>query len=103
MERVLWLYALPYDPLCPVVCFDERPCFLIGQEVAPLNARPGQVAKEHDAYTKNGSACLLAAIEPLPGTRLVQVRSQRTKQEYALFLRALAARYPGAEKIRLVQ
>ena len=103
MERVLWLYALPYDLAYPVVCFDERPCFLIGEEVAPLNAKPGQVAKEHYAYTKNGSACLLAAIEPLTGQRLVQVRSQRTKREYALFLQALAARYPHAEKIRLVQ
>ena len=103
MERVLWLYSLPYDPLYPVVCFDERPCFLIGEEVAPLNAKPGQVAREHYAYTKNGSACLLAAIEPLTGQRLVQVRSQRTKREYALFLQALATRYPHAEKIRLVQ
>ena len=103
MERVLWLYALPYDPLYPVGCFDERPCFLIGEEVAPLDAKPGQVAKEHYAYTKNGSCCLLAAIEPLTGQRLVQVQPQRTKREYALFLAALAARYPAAEKIRLVQ
>ena len=103
MERLLWLYALPYDPLHPVVCFDERPCFLIGEEVAPLDAKPGQVARQHYAYTKNGSACLLAAIEPLTGKRLVQVRPQRTKREYALFLKELAARYPAATKIRLVQ
>ena len=103
MERVLWLYSLPYDPAYPVVCFDERPCFLIGEEVAPLNAKPGQVAREHYAYTKNGSACLLAAIEPLTGRRLVHVQTQRTKREYALFLQALAADYPAAEKIRLVQ
>ena len=103
MERVLWLYALPYDPAYPVVCFDERPCFLIGEEVAPLNAKPGQIAREHYAYTKNGSACLLAALEPLTGKRLVHVQAQRTKREYALFLQALAASYPAAEKIRLVQ
>ena len=103
MERLLWLYALPFDPAYPVVCFDERPCFLIGEEVAPLDAKPGQVARQHYAYTKNGSACLLAAIEPKTGKRLVQVRAQRTKREYALFLRELAARYPAAKKIRLVQ
>ena len=103
MERVLWLYALPYDPAYPVVCFDERPCFLIGEEVAPLNAKPGQVAREHYAYTKNGSCCLLAAIEPKTGARLARLYPQRTKREYALFLAALAARYPTAEKIRLVQ
>ena len=26
MEEVLDLYEEPYDPLLPVVCFDERPC-----------------------------------------------------------------------------
>ena len=103
MERLLWLYALPYDPLYPVVCFDERPCFLIGESVAPLDAKPGQVAKEHYTYTKNGSCALLAAIEPKTGARLAQLHAQRTKREYALFLQALAARYPHAEKIRLVQ
>ena len=58
MERVLWLYAQPHDAAFPVVCFDERPCFLIGEELAPLNAKPGQVAREHYAYTKKGSGCL---------------------------------------------
>ncbi|MBV8705699.1 MAG: hypothetical protein JO028_00825 [Acidobacteriaceae bacterium] len=49
MEQILWLYAQPYDPLYPVVCFDERPCFLIGEEVAPLALQSGQVRKEHYA------------------------------------------------------
>ena len=103
MERVLWLYAQPHDAAFPVVCFDERPCFLIGEELAPLNAKPGQVAREHYAYTKKGSCCLLAAVEPKTGARLAQVHARRTKREYALFLQALAARYPQAKKIRLVQ
>ena len=79
------------------------PAFSSALEVAPLNAKPGQVAREHSAYAKNGSACLLVAIEPLTGKRLVQVRAQRTKREYALFLKELAARYPTATKVRLVQ
>ena len=103
MERVLWVYARPYDAAYPVGCFDERPCFLIGEEVAPLNAKPGRVARQHYAYTKHGSCCLLAAIEPKTGARLARLFPQRTKREYALFLRELAARYPAAEKIRLVQ
>ena len=96
MEQLLWLYNKPYDPRFPVICFDERPCFLIGEVMAPLNHKPGKTLREHYAYTKNGSCCLLAAIEPLTGTRLGQVHHQRTKREYALFLKALAARYPHA-------
>ena len=103
MEQILWLYAQPYDPRYPVVCFDERPCFLLAEAVAPLPLASGQVRKEHYAYVKHGSCALLAAIEPLTGQRCVQVRAQRTKKEYALFLKELAALFPKALKIRLVQ
>jgi transposase len=103
MEQLLWLYALPYDASEPVVCFDERPCFLIGETVEPITMQSGQVRKEHYAYEKNGSCALLAAIEPLTGERFAQVHSQRTKREYALFCQTLAARYPEAKKIHLVQ
>jgi hypothetical protein len=102
MEQILWLYALPYDPLYPVVCFDERPCFLIGDTVEPLAMQSGQVRKEHYAYAKLGSCALLAAIEPLTGNRLAQVHDQRTKKEFTLFCLALAAAYPQAKEIRLV-
>ena len=103
MEQILWLYALPYDPQYPVICFDERPCFLIGDRVDPLALQTGKVRKEHYAYEKLGSCALLAAIEPLTGQRVAQVHVRRTKREYALFCQALAAAYPEAIKIRLVQ
>ena len=103
MEQLLWLYALPYDPQYPVICFDERPCFLIGDRVEPLALQTGKVRKEHYAYEKLGSCALLAAIEPLTGQRVAQVHARRTKREYALFCQALAAAYPEAIKIRLVQ
>lgn len=103
MEQLLELYALPYDPRYPVVCFDERPCFLIGDKVDPLALQTGKVRKEHYAYEKFGSCALLAAIEPLTGKRLAQVHPQRTKREYTLFCQALANLYPDAIKIRVVQ
>jgi hypothetical protein len=103
MEQLLWLYALPYDPQYPVVCFDERPCFLIGDSIEPLAMQTGQVRKEHYAYEKHGSCTLFAAIEPLTGFRLAQVHRRRTKKEYTLFCQALAALFPQAIKIRLVQ
>lgn len=64
---------MPYDPLYPVVCYDERPCFLIGDKVEPLALQTGKVRKEHYAYEKLGSCSLLASIEPLTGKRLAQV------------------------------
>lgn len=103
MEHVLWVYSRPYDPLVPVVCFDERPCFLIGEKLEPIPLRAGHVAKEHYAYVKNGSCALFAAIEPLTGKRLAEVYPQRTMKEYTQFCQALVARWPQAQTIRLVQ
>jgi len=103
MEDLLALYALPYDPQYPVICLDERPCFLIGEKVAPLAMQTGQVRKEHYAYEKKGSCTLFAAIEPLTGWRLAQVHSHRTKKEYTCFCQAVAAEFPEAIKIRVVQ
>lgn len=103
METLLWLYVLPYEEAYPVVCFDERPCFLIGDEVEPLSMQTGKVLREHYTYEKNGSCALLCALEPLTGKRIAAVYERRTKKEYALFLKALAEAYPDAVKIRLVQ
>ena len=103
MEALLWLYDQPYDPNVPGVCFDERPCFLIGQVLDPLPLTTGQVTKEHDAYTKHGSRALLAAIEPLTGKRLAEIYPRRTMKEYTHFCQALTQHWPQAEKIRLVQ
>lgn len=102
MERILDLYALPYDPLYPVICFDERPCFLIGDRIEPIAMQSGQVRKEHYAYEKNGSCTLFAAIEPLTGHRIAEVYTRRRKKEFSLFFQIIAAAYPKAKKIRLV-
>jgi hypothetical protein len=103
MEQILHLYSLPYDALYPLVCFDERPCFLIAEVVAGLEMKSGQVSRHHYAYEKKGACSLLMSIEPLTGKRLAQVHKQRTKREYALFMKALAALYPEAKKIGVIQ
>lgn len=102
LEVILRLYCLPYKEECPVICFDERPCFLLGDTIEPLDMAPGQVAKENYAYSKHGSCCILAAIEPKTGKRLAHVRKQRTKKEFALFMMALAKAYPQAIRMKVV-
>jgi len=102
MERILALYARPYDPAYPVVCFDERPCFLIGDLVEPFALQTGRLRKEHYAYEKLGSCALLAAIEPLTGRRIAEVYDRRTKKEFTLFCQKIAAAFPEAVRIYLV-
>jgi hypothetical protein len=45
MEEVLDLYEEPYDERRPVVCFDERPCQLIGEVRQPLPMKPGHIER----------------------------------------------------------
>ena len=102
MEIILRLYLLPYNPLKPVVCYDERPCFLIGDTIKGLEMKPGQVAKENYAYTKHGSCSVLAMIEPLTGKRYAHIRRRRRKKEFARYMQKLATLYPEAEVIIVV-
>jgi hypothetical protein len=102
MERILWLYRQPYDPKYPLICFDERPCFLIGDVVDGIPMKSGEIAKEHYSYEKLGSCCLLATIEPLTGKRIVDVRSHRRKIEFAEHFKRVAKQFPNAEKIIVI-
>ena len=103
MEDLLDLYALPYDANFPQLCFDERPCQLIGNQLLPLPMRPGSPRKEDYEYRRNGTCCVMVAVEPLRGWRKASVFRHRTKKEYARFMKELAGRYPHAQRIRLVQ
>lgn len=102
MERILWLYRLPYNRLRPVLCYDERPCFLIGELVKGVPMKEGGIAKEHYSYEKLGSCSLLATIEPLTGKRIADVFDQRRKIEFALHFQKIAAQYPAAQKIIVI-
>jgi DDE superfamily endonuclease len=104
MEDVLQQYHLPYDPRQPLICFDERPCFLIEEVGAILPLSPGKAKRHHYEYQRNGSCCVFLAFEPHTGWRYVEVRERRTALDYAEFMQTLLARhYPQAEALRLVQ
>ena len=103
MEQILDIYERPYDPAYPVVCFDERPCQLLGDVLMPIPMKPGRVERHDYEYERNGTCVVLMAVEPLAGRRISKVTAQRTKKDYAEFMKNLAASYPAAEKIVLVQ
>jgi hypothetical protein len=103
MEDVLAVYALPYDPLYPVVCMDETSRQLIGEVHAPIPATPGRPALVDHEYVRNGVAQIFLEVEPLAGRRHVSVTERRTARDWALWIRSmLDERYPDATKVRLV-
>lgn len=104
MEDVLDLYHEPYDPLRPVVCFDEGTKQLIGETRTPLPMQPGEPQRYDYEYERHGTCNLFMFSEPLAAWRQVEVTARRTKLEYAHCLKYLAdERYPQATVIRLVQ
>ncbi len=104
MEDVIQTYLLPYDPLYPVVCFDEACKQLFGEVRESLPTRPGSPAKQDYEYERKGVCHQLMVCEPLRGWRHVKVTERRTRKDYAECVRELVeVCYPKAKKIRLVQ
>ena len=53
MEQVLDTYEQPYDSRRPVVCFDERPCQLLGDVLMPIPMKPGRVERQDYHYERH--------------------------------------------------
>ena len=103
MEDVLDLYAEPYDPQRPVVCFDETSTQLLAETRPPLPPRPGLPLRQDYEYHREGTRNLFLACEPLAGWRHVAVTERRTMQDFAHQMRWLADEaYPEAETVRVV-
>jgi transposase len=103
MEDVLELYAEPYDPQRPQVCFNESPVQLISETRQPLPARPGQPARYDYEYRRQGTANLFLFVQPLHGWRHVNVTARRTKGDFAVQMQELVdVHFPEVDVIRLV-
>ncbi len=104
MEDVLAVYERPYDPKRPVLCIDERPCQLLDEVLVPIPMKPGKPKREGYQYKRNGVCTVFIAFEPLTGRRFVQVRKQRTKKDYAEFMKYVADTfYPDVDQLVIVQ
>lgn len=103
MEDVLELYAEPFNPKFPVVCFDETPRQLIGESRIPMPVEPGTPARVDYEYVRNGTANVFMFLDVHRPWRHAKVTDHRTSQDFAECMRELVdVHYPEAERIRLV-
>ena len=103
MEDILQLYAEAPDPRRPVVCFDETPRQLIGEERVPIRAEPGKPRRVDYEYVRNGTANVFMFIDVNRPWRCAKVTDQRTCVDFAECMRELVdVHYPAAERIRVV-
>jgi hypothetical protein len=102
MEDTLDLYAEPYDPRYPHVCFDEVPYQLVAETRVPLPMQPGKPERYDYEYRRNGTCNLFVFFQPLAGWRQVKVTERRTKLDFAQCMKELVdVLLPEAEQIRV--
>ena len=102
MYDLLDLYLEPYDSRFPVVGIDEKPKQLIGDSRKPIPIQPGKPEKYDYEYVRNGNANIFVCVEPKHGKRITKVTKQRTKKDFAKFMKGIVLSYPYAEKLRVV-
>ena len=104
MENILDLYCLPYDPLYPVICMDEKPYQLLDDVIVPIEMKPGKPRKQDYEYERCGTCSIFVFNEPLTGWVHADARERRTAIDYAHEIKELlTVHYHDAIKIRLVQ
>ena len=103
MEDVLDLYAEPYDPDRPVVCFDETSTQLLADTRPPIPAQSGQPLRQDYEYRRAGTRNIFLTCEPLAGWRRVAITQRRTMQDFAHQMQWLMdVAYPDATVVRVV-
>ena len=104
MEEVLDIYKQPYDAKHPVICMDESSKQLIKEVRQALPMKPGDVEKFDTEYERNGTSSIFMAFEPLQGLRFTGITEQRTRTDWASYIREIVDNdyYKDAEKIIFV-
>ena len=101
---MLHLYSLPPEDGLIRLCMDERPCQLLDEVVTPIAAKPESVQKIDCEYKREGTCVVFLAYGIDRGLCYTQVRTQRTKKDYAEFIDwVITTYYPQAKAIKLVQ
>jgi len=67
MEDILDLYAEPYQPAFPVICFDEVPYQMVSEIKLPLPVRNGKPGRYDFEYRREGTCNLFMLLQTLAG------------------------------------
>src|SRR5205823_4709843 len=97
------VYKRPYDPRFPQLCMDEGSKQLLKETREAIPLEKGKAKREDYEYEREGTCNIFVVCEPLAGKRYLKVTEQRTKKDWAEFMReVIDTQYPDAEKIILV-
>jgi hypothetical protein len=103
MERLLDVYAEPFDAARPLICMDEASKQVVADVEPALPMSPGQPRRPDHHYRREGVRALFLFTDPIRGWRRVSGRASRTRLDWAEEVRhPLEVDYPEAERVTLV-
>ncbi len=103
MEDVLEVYTWPDRDDVRIICMDEVSTQLLRETRDPLPLEPGQSKRQDYEYERNSTANIFIGFEPLRGQRFTEVTEQRTRVDWAQWVKRLVdERYPTVDLIVLV-
>jgi DDE superfamily endonuclease len=103
MEKLLDVYAEPFDAARPLICMDEASKQVVADVEPALPMTPGHPRREDHHYRREGVRALFLFVDPLRGWRRVASRARRTRIDWAEEVRTLLeVDYPEAETVTLV-
>jgi hypothetical protein len=103
MEDILEVSSWPDRDEVRLICMDELSTQLLNETREPLPAKPVQPERQDHEYERNDTANIFIGFEPLRGQRFTRVTEQRTRVDWAGWVKELVdRRYPEVELIVLV-
>ena len=103
MEDVLEVYTWPDRDDVRIICMDEVSTQLLSDTRVPIPAEAGQVERVDFEYERCGTSNIFLGFEPLRGQRFVDATEQRTKHDWAQWVKQLVdVRYPDVDLLVLV-
>jgi transposase len=100
MNDVLEVYARALDEKLPVICIDEKLVELRADARAGYRIK-ASLHRDYE-YIRHGTANIFMMTEPKAGKHWAKVTATRKREDFAHFLRDLAARYRSAVTIHLI-
>jgi len=104
MEDILDLYAKPYNPREPVLCFDEKSKQLL-KDTRPMRpVKEGKLKRRDYEYERNGTRNIFMTVEPKGGHREATVTERRQKPDFAKEVKRVIGlpRYRHASTVHIV-
>ena len=104
MEDILEIYESKPAEHVSRICFDERPCQLIGDIYSPIPMTKNKVKKVDNEYTRNGTCVALLAYDIDTGKRFIKITDTRKKEDYTKFIDEIERKhFKNVNKIILIQ